>query len=195
MPGYLRSIAEVGGPVRGDAYGRCLGFWLTEFGTASYEVFHLWEHDDLNARQEARAKLFSLPAWRDKVLPLVEPSIEEQEVRLMVPITEVFAPQNRGHVYEIRFFRAQVGKAQRLAWAVRDELPIDAEGFQKVGTWTTIAGDPNEIVHIAAYRDLFDRMRKTISHPDWIGFMTRHGPLIREMRSSLVVPASHSPMQ
>lgn len=194
MPGYLHAIAEIGGPVRGDAYGRFLGFWLTEFGPACYEVFHLWEHHDLDARQEARAKLFSIPAWRDKVLPLVEPAIEQQEVRLMVPTTEVFTPQNRGNVYEIRFFRAKVGKAQELAAAVRDELPM-GEGLQKVGTWTTIAGDPNEIVHIAAFHDLAARMRMTISHPDWIGFMAERGPLIREMRSSLVVPAAHSPMQ
>ncbi len=195
MPDYLHAIDQIGGPIRGDAYGRFLGFWLTEFGAACYEVFHLWEHDNLNARQEARAQLFSIPAWRDQVLPLVEPAIEQQEVRLMVPTAEISKPQNRGNIYELRFFRAKVGKAQQLAAAVRDELPVGAEGLHKVGTWTTIAGDPNEIVHIAAYHDLAARMRMTISHPAWIGFMASHGPLIREMRSSLVIPAVHSPMQ
>lgn len=194
MPNYLRSIAEIGGPIRGDAYGRFLGFWLTEFGAAGYEVFHLWEHDDLNARQQARASLFSVPAWRDEVLPLVEPALLEQEVRLMAPAREVRRPDEGGNIYEIRFFRAKVGKANELAAAVREGLP-GTENTRCVGVWTTIAGDPNEVIHLAAHRDLALRMRTSINHPDWIGFMARRASLIQEMRSSLIVPAAHSPMQ
>jgi NIPSNAP len=193
MPHYLKNIADVGGPIRKDQYGKLLGFWINEFGTG-YEVFHLWEHEDFNARQRSRAELFNLEPWK-QLLPQVEPRIQNQEVRLLTPYVQVHMPNGRANIYEIRFIRAKVGKALALAAGLATEMPIDPTVTQVIGMWTTIAGDPNEIVHVSAHSDLSQRMQLTVQHQDWMAFMVKYGPLIEEMKSNVVVPAKHSPMQ
>lgn len=193
MPQYLKYIAEVGGPIRQDNYGRLLGFWLTEFGTG-YEVFHLWEHEDLNTRERLRAELFSLEPWK-QLLPHIEPALRTQEVRLLSPCVPVRAPGGRPNIYEIRLIRAKVGKARELAAGFATEMPTAPRVTERVGMWTTIAGDPNEIVHMSAHNDLSGRMQLTVQSQEWIAFMRKYASLIAEMRSAVVVPAHHSPMQ
>ena len=192
MPEYLRLLETVSVPIRGDRYGKLLGFWVVEIGAANH-VFHLWEHDSLDARQRLREELFNRDDWQRDLVKPVERTIEAQTVRLMETPHPVAGPKDRPNVYEVTLIRAHLGRANRVAAALAD-LAVDA-GSHTVGWWTTIAGDPNEVVHIAAHRDLAARVSRTVRRPAWVKFMTESADSIRGMSSSLAIPAIHSPMQ
>ena len=47
---YLKHAGEVAMRLRGDDYGKLLGFWYAEIGAVNC-AFNLWQHQDLNSRQ------------------------------------------------------------------------------------------------------------------------------------------------
>jgi hypothetical protein len=51
---YVEKSGSIGRPIRGDRYGKLLGYWSTELGPLN-QVVHLWEFADLAARTTARA--------------------------------------------------------------------------------------------------------------------------------------------
>ncbi|MBN9475521.1 MAG: hypothetical protein ABS43_31925 [Bordetella sp. SCN 67-23] len=191
---YLRLAEEVAVPVRGDAYGRLLGFWFGEIGSA-HRVFNLWQHDDLQARQAVRARLAALPAWRDDYVAKVHPLMQEQEIRLMEAVAPMARPAGTDHnVYETRLIRTKVGKAAEFAALLRDTHP-DAETVVSVGIWTTLAGRLNEVVQILAYRDVGARLAASLAQDRWRAFLARHGDLVDRIESSLMLAAPHSPLR
>ena len=189
---YLRLAAEVQVPIRGDRHGVLLGFWHAEIGAANW-VFNLWRHQGLDHRQKVRSELDAIEAWHTEYLAKVWPLMEEQVIRLMDPIVEFRAPKG-SHIYEARFIRTRVGQARKLAHLLLEASP---KAFRDctAGLSLTLAGHLNEVVHISAHQDLAARARLSLTHPDWQEFLERHGHMIAEMTSSLLLPASHSPAQ
>src|SRR5215469_10419041 len=60
------------------------------------------------------------------------------------------------------------------------------------------AGQLNEAVHLWAYKDLNDRAAvrgKVLQDPEWQAFLGKSAPCLAEMKSIILNPASHSPMQ
>jgi len=188
---YLRLAEDVAVPIRGDNYGRLLGFWYGEIG-AFNSVFNLWQHDDLNTRQALRAELEKLDAWRTDYLPLVRPLMQQQVIRLMTAVIPLRPPADEGNTYEVRIIRCKAGRAPEFA-AELAAGPDDSFNAQTVGLWTTFAGHLNEVVHISAYRDVHERLRRSLRHPHWQRFMSGPGALVEEIESSLAIPAKHSP--
>ncbi len=189
---YMRLAAEVQMPIRGDRHGVLLGFWHAEIGAAN-TVFNLWRHEGLDHRQELRAKLDAIDAWHTDYLAKVWPLMEEQVIRLMEPIVPFRAPAGT-HVYEVRFIRTRVGQARKLATALREDTP-SAFRDSTASLSLTMAGHLNEVVHIGAHADLNTRARLSFAQPQWQEFLERHGDMIAEIKSSLLLPASHSPAQ
>ena len=72
---YVEQAATVGRAVRGDRYGKLLGYWSTELGPLN-QVVHLWEYADLAARATARAGLAKDERWVKEYLPLSQPLLE-----------------------------------------------------------------------------------------------------------------------
>lgn len=189
---YLRLAATVQMPIRGDRHGVLLGFWHGEVGATNW-VFNLWRHQGLDHRQKVRAELDAIEAWHTEYLAKVWPLMEEQVIRLMDPVVAFRAPKG-SHIYEVRFIRARVGQARRLANLLLEESPREFRDCT-AGLSLTLAGHLNEIVHIGAHKDLAARAKLSLAHPDWQEFLGRHGHLIADMTSSLLLPASHSPAQ
>ncbi len=190
---YLKTAEEVAIPFRGDNYGKLLGFWFGEIGAVN-NVFNLWQHQDLNTREALRADLQKQEVWRAKYLPHAHPLMQRQFVRLMTPAVPFCAPVERGNVYEVRFIRTKTGKAQEFVSRFKTGLPADYQAAT-VGLWTTLAGHLNEVVHISACRDVAARLRRSLQHPEWQQFLAKHGSLVEEIESSLMIPANHSPLQ
>lgn len=188
---YLRLAEEVAPPIRGDDYGRLLGFWYGEIGAVN-SVFNLWQHADLNKRQAVRAGLEKLEAWRSDYLSLVRPLMQQQVIRLMTAVIPLRPPVGEGHTYEVRIIRCKAGRATELA-AELVAGPGDSFKAQTVGLWTTFAGHLNEVVHLCAYRDVRERLQRSLRHPHWQRFMSGPGALVEEVESSLIIPAKHSP--
>lgn len=107
---YLKAAAEVGRKIRGDTYGKLEGFWSTEFGTLN-QVVHLWGYADLNERERLRAELARNDEWTKSYLPQSRPLVLAQENKILSPQVPLKPPAGDGHLYELRWYRTQPGKA------------------------------------------------------------------------------------
>lgn len=190
---YLDHAGKVAVPFRGDRYGRLLGFWHCEIGAVN-GVYNLWEHDDLGTRQALRAELQAQPVWRNDYLPHSQPLMRDQFVRLLFPFAPLTPPTGTGWQYELRCFRTRAGRSQALATALKDELapPLRAA---TVALWTSSIGHVNEVVLLTAFRDPAERLAHSLRHSHWRGFLQTHGASIDAIESSLLMPASYSPMR
>lgn len=190
---YLKHAGEVAMRLRGDDYGKLLGFWYGEIGAVNC-AFNLWQHQDLNTRQALREGLETKSEWRTQYLSLVQPLMQQTVIRLMTAVSSVSAPAGSGNTYELRIIRTKAGKAHELATRLKNDLPQELQA-STVGIWTTFAGTLNEVVHLTAYRDVRQRLQRPLQHADWQNFMKQHGPLAEEIDSSLLIPVKFSPLQ
>lgn len=186
MPRYLDLAEKVAVPVRGDRHGVLLGFWAGEAGAAN-AVFNLWRHEDLETRRRVRAALEALPAWRDDYLAGVRPLMLRQVVRFLDVVLPLRAPAAPCGLYEIRLIRSRAGAAGELSRA----MAADAEPGM-VGLWTTSAGPINEVVQLLGIADPARRFARSL-HAD--GPLARHGDLVEEIETSLMLAAPHSPLK
>lgn len=193
LPDYLKFSGEIAVPFRGDRFGALVGFWFVEIGAANTAV-SLWRHQDMNTRQALREEMAKNEVWRTEYQPRIQPLMQHQQIRLMNPIVAPAAGPETGRVFEIRFIRTKAGKAPELAARLQDDMP---RAFQDetAALWTSFAGEINEVVHLAAYRDTGERLQRSLNSPAWRDFLGKHGRLVENIESSLMLPAGHSPMK
>jgi hypothetical protein len=66
------------------------------------------------------------------------------------------------------------------------------------GFWRPANGDPDQIIHLWAYRDFNHRLevrRGALTEPSWQTYLARAQPILRRMRSVLMMPTSFSPLR
>lgn len=197
LPAYLKLQEEVGRPVRADEYGKCHGYWTAEFGLLN-QVWHLWSYDSLDDRARQRERLAQNKRWAGEYVPNVQPLLIRQDIRFLNPVKDVNPPKTPGGVYELRIYRMHPGRAAGWARAFHDIMPVREKYSQNVGIWTGEAPQPNEVVHMWNYADLNTRMSTraaVFQDPDWLAFVAKGTASIAEMQSTLLLPASFSPMK
>jgi hypothetical protein len=197
LPQYLKLTAEVGRKIRGDRYGKLEGFWSTEFGTLN-QVVHLWTYPDLNERDRLRGELARNDEWTKGYIPQIRPFMVAQQNKILSPVLPLTPPTDAGHVYELRWYRAQVGRVGEWLGHFKEIMPTREKYSKNVGVWQTEAGPLNEAVHLWAYRDLNDRAAtrgKVLQDPAWQAFLQKSAPCLAEMNSVVLIPAAHSPMK
>jgi hypothetical protein len=197
LPEYLRLSSDVGRKARGDRYGKLHGFWFTEFGTLN-QVVHLWEYPDLVERDRLRGELARNEEWTKGYLPQIRPMLMAQENKVLSPVLPLQPPAGTGHLYELRWYRTQVGKAGEWLGHFQAIMPTREKYSKNVGTWQTEMGQLNEVVHLWAYRDLNERAgvrASAVKDPAWQEFLGKTAPLLVQMNSTILVPAPHSPMK
>src|SRR2546422_4399640 len=166
---YLKLNAEVGRPTRGDKYGKLEGSWTTEFGTLNQFV-HLWSYPDLVERERLRAELMKNDAWTKEYIPKIRPLLVAQENKILSAQLPLRPPVDGGHIYELRTYRTQVGKAGEWLGHLKTNMPVRGEESQNVGLWQTEGSQLNEGVHLWAYRDLNHRAEgraNALKDSDW----------------------------
>lgn len=194
---YLERSGGVGRRIRGDSYGKQEGFWYTEFGTLN-QLVHLWSFRDLNERERLRGELAKNEAWTKEYLPQIRPMLLAQENKILSALLPLTPPPGTGHVYELRTYRTQVGRAAEWAGLFRAIMPVREKYSKNVGLWQTEIAQLNEVVHLWAYRDLNHRAEvraSALQDPEWQAFLARATPLLAEMRSVIVSPAPFSAMR
>jgi hypothetical protein len=201
MPGkqgeYLTLNQEIGRPTRGDKHGKLEGSWTTEFGLLNQYV-HLWSYPSLDERERLRAELAKNTDWTQGYLPKIRPLMLAQENKVLSAVLPLKPPAEAGHVYELRWYRAQVGKLAEWLGHFKAIMPVREKYSKNVGAWQTEMGQLNEAVHLWAYRDLNHRAEvraSALKDPDWQAFIARATPLLAEMRSIILNPAASSPMK
>jgi len=194
---YLKYNSDIGRPIRGDKFGKLEGSWTTEFGTLNQYV-HLWSYSDLVERERLRGELAKNEAWNRDYLPKIRPLLLAQENKILSPQLPLKPPADGGHIYELRTYRSQVGKAGEWLGYFKAIMPVREKYSKNVGAWQTEVAQLNEVVHLWAYGDLNDRAAtrgKVLQDPEWQAFLGKSAPLLLEMRSIVLIPAPSSPMR
>jgi hypothetical protein len=195
---YVEQSGSIGRPIRGDRYGRLLGYWTTEFGPLN-QVVHLWEYADLAARAEARAGLARDARWVTEYVPVSAPLLEWQENTILAPVDwwPVRAVTGMG-VYELRTYRAYPGKVPEWLGLFREVMPVRERYSAPAGIWASEIGPLNTVVHLWGYRDLAHRTevrRAALGDPTWQAFVGRASGLLQRMETKLLVPTAFSPLR
>ena len=127
MPGkqgeYLKLNHEVGRPLRGDKYGKLEGSWTTESGTLNQFV-HLWSYPSLDERDRLRAELQKNDAWSKEYVPRIRPMLVAQENKILSAQLPLKPPADGAHVYELRTYRAHVGKTGEWLGHFKAIMPV-----------------------------------------------------------------------
>ena len=194
---YVEKAGAIGRPIRGDRYGKLLGYWTTEFGALN-QVVHLWEFGDLAARTTARAGLAKDERWVKEYLPVSWSLLEAQENLILNPMEWCpFRPTTGMGIYELRIYRLHPGKVPAYSEAMREGLPVREKYSSPVGYWSTEIGPLNTVVHLWPYRDFAHRAevrRAFAPDPAWQATLGRLLPLIQTQESKLLVPTPFSPL-
>jgi hypothetical protein len=193
---YVEKNGSLGRPIRGDRFGRLLGYWSTELGPLN-QVVHLWEFADLAARTAARAALAKDERWVQEYLAATTPLVETQENMILVPFDWApFRPTTGMGFHELRVYRLHPGKAAAYGEAMREALPIREKHSAPVGYWLVEIGPLNTVVHLWGYRDLAHRaeVRKALAaDTTWQSAVGRLMPLLQSQEATILVPTSFSP--
>jgi hypothetical protein len=194
----VKAASTVSRDIRGNDFGKLEGYWSTEIGPLN-QVMHMWSYADFNERARLRAELAKNPRWTGEYLPLIRPLLVRQDIRLLNALRAPVAPASAGNIYELRNYRAKPGGAVRQ-WldAFQAALPAREKYSKIVGLWQTEAGQPNEVCHLWAYKDLNARAEArgaAMKDPAWQEFIGKGTPLLDEMHSTIMLPALHSPLK
>jgi hypothetical protein len=193
---YVEKAGSIGRAVRGDRFGKLLGYWSTELGPLN-QVVHLWEFPDLAARAAARAGLAKDEGWTKQYLPVTQALLETQENMILAPFDWApYRPTSGMGIHELRVYRLQPGKTGAYGEAMREALPLREKHSVPVGYWMVEIGPLNTVVHLWGYKDLAHRAevrRALAADATWQTAVGRLIPLLQAQESTVLVPASHSP--
>jgi hypothetical protein len=196
-PEYVELAGAVGRAIRGDRFGKLLGYWSTELGPLN-QVIHLGEFADVAARAEARAGLAKDERWTKEYIPKSQALLVAQENMLLTPVDWYpLKPASGMGVYELRTYRFQPGKIAEWARLAREGLPVREKHSSPIGFWQTEVGSLNSIVHLWPYRDAQHRaeVRKAVAaDARWQGIVARLYPLLQTQEAKLLVPTPFSPL-
>ena len=194
----VKAASTVSRDIRKDDYGKLEGYWSTEIGPLN-QVMHMWSYNNFDERARLRAELAKNPRWTGEYLPLIRPLLVRQDIRLLNAVKAPVAPASTGNIYELRNYRAKAaGAVKQWLDAFTAALPAREKYSKIVGLWQTEAGQPNEVCHLWAYPDLNARVEaraNVMKDPAWQEFLKIGSPLLEEMHSTIMLPASHSPLK
>jgi hypothetical protein len=197
LPEVIKNSSTVSRAIRKDDYGKLEGYWSTDIGPLN-QVMHLWSYSDLNERARLRGELAENQRWNMEYRPLIRPHLIRQDIRLLNPVVGPVAPASAPNVYEFRNYRTRPGTARQWVDLMVKTLPLREKYSKIVGLWITEAGQPNEVCHIWAYRDLNHRAQvraDAVKDQEWQAFLQESAPLLDELHSTIMLPAPHSPLQ
>lgn len=194
---YLGMNEALGRSIRADRYGKLLGYWTTQTGTL-HRLVHIWEYEDLNDRARLRAEMKQIPAWGENYIAKVQVNMLRQKVDFLLPLVPISAPSGGPHFYELRWYRAHPGGANRLIELLEGVAPLFGRFVNQVGFWRTEPSMLSEVVQLCAHRSLderFERMAELEREPQWQAFRQAALPLLSHETSTLMSPAAFSPLK
>jgi hypothetical protein len=136
--------------------------------------------------------MFENRDWTDRFIAHAWPTMQSQEVRFMLPRSEIVLPTGR-NLYEVRVYRTVVGRFAAVAEAVKAR-PHGATA-QLVAVYTSDSPTPNEVVEVTAYGDLRARLLSHQDSDEQAAWFEAHGADLVGVQSTLLHPTPFSPMQ
>jgi NIPSNAP protein len=121
-----------------------------------------------------------------------------QENKILSAVVPMTPPAATGNVYELRCYRAHVGRAGEWLGLFKDIMPFRDRFTRRVGLWQTEVAQLNEVVRVWVYRDLNERAAaraKMAQEPECQAFLPKATSLLASMQAIVLNPAPFSPMR
>ena len=194
-----KAAATIGKDIRGDNYGKLIGYWNAETGTLN-QAFHIWEHEGYEKRKQLRAEMGKLPRWVNEYVPVIqgEAGLQHQQIKFLNPVGEIKTPAAGPNLYELRTYRLKPGAVGQWITNFKAALPVREKYSPLIALWTGEAGQPNEVVHLWSYKSFEERMkvRDAVSaDKEWQATVQKSRPLLEAQENVLLLPAAHSPLK
>lgn len=197
VPEVLKANEEVGRPVRGNDYGKLEGYWYSDMGPLN-QVMHLWSYDSMLERDRLRKEVGQLDGWVNGYIPIVRPLMLKQHVRFMEAHRDMSPPLEGGNFYEFRNYRVKPGVANEWMKKFVGVMPTREKYSKNICAWVSHSPDPNEVCHLWAYKDTNERKKArdgVMTEPAWQEFAAYGTTQLEDMHSTMMWPASFSPLQ
>jgi hypothetical protein len=194
-----KAAATIGKDIRGDNYGKLLGYWNTEIGALNRGI-HLWEHESYEKRKQLRAEMGKLPRWVNEYVPVIQgdAGLQRQDIRFLNPIMDIKKPASAPNLYELRTYRLKPGAVGQWLANFKAALPVREKYSPLNGLWSGEAGQPNEVLHLWSYKSFEERMKvreQVSADKEWQATVQKNRPLLESQESVLLLPAAHSPLK
>ena len=81
-PDYMAAVKEHALPIRRKYGIKLAGWYYSDVGELN-QVVHIWAYEDEKHLEEAKAKTYADPEWKEKYVPRVQSLIVAQKTYLM----------------------------------------------------------------------------------------------------------------
>ena len=160
----------------------CAGRWASEFGPLN-QVFTLLDPPALAAAVQYPADSSGLAALRPGDLVHRE-TWPLRAVKAYRPIHDA--------LYELREYTLHPGTHGRFVNLMLQSMQVRERYSPNVAIWVPLAGNPDRVLHLWAYRDLVhrDEARAGVAQePAWKTYTEAIVPLLKAMHSTVLRPA------
>ena len=190
LPEYERRTGEkIPGRVK---YSQLGGYWRTEVGLLN-QVVHIWPYEDLNQREEIRAKVVADGVWpadnTDLTLDM------QSEIYKPAPFMTPLGERTIGPLYEMRTYTYPNGSMPRVLEAWGKAIAEREKLSPLAGCWYSEIGSLNKFIHMWAYSSADERQRVRAEAADSGVWPPRGGVAPLRQENKFLVPFAFSPMQ
>jgi hypothetical protein len=191
---FYKAYGETGFPIQKKHLPKCIGYYYVDIGV-QHRVVHLWEYEDIAQRAKCRAAMEADPAWNTYRAGSAE-FFATQENRIMKqapfwPIKPTVEGPN--NVIDKRTYFLKPGKLGE--WAknyAEDGLAVQIGHLGRcIGYYVTDIGPQHQIVHLWAYSDLEDRVRRRaamMADPKWQAYLAKGAGLFTHQENEILRP-------
>ncbi|MDA1257686.1 MAG: NIPSNAP family protein [Chloroflexi bacterium] len=169
-----------------------VGYFSTEVGPIN-RVIHIWQYEDINQRNEVRAKAAEGGNWP----PATGDLIHKMQSEICIPapfLPKLEINRNIGPLFELRSYTYPAGAIPKVidAWATKIDARMELS--EPVGIWSTEFGGLNKWMHMWSYKSYDQRAEARKKFPE-IGWPPASGVSALEQETSLLNAMPFSPVQ
>nr|XP_039248148.1 protein NipSnap homolog 1-like [Styela clava] len=177
----------------------CVGSWSCWYGDQD-QVVHLWRYNGgFPAIGEANQKMSSLEWYKDMRKKRSHMLLGRRNQLLFeFSFWNTPEPRDGPNIYELRTYQLKPGTLIEWANSWARGISNRQTNNEAVGGFFSEIGDLNIVHHLWAYKDLHHRKvtrGKAWTSEGWDNVVYYTVPLIREMKSQIMIPLPHSPLQ
>ena len=195
LPVLLGSL-QVAVRWRDGEYGTLAGSWTTEIGTLN-RCITLWRYDDAVQRENVADALADAPDWQ-AYKESIRPELVQQSQQSLTQLRPGCDAADGNQLYEFRIYDVMPGLVSKYMSFMSEAIENREKRSPNFGFWCPSQGDPDRVIHLWAYRDFNHRLevrRGALNDASWQTYLTRAQPILRRMRSVLMVPTDFSPLK
>ena len=166
--------------------------WAAETGHIA-GLHGYWLSSDIGVQNQ------TIELWsQHRPVPQGDPPLEQSSWTLSCAV-EPKASEISGGVYELRRYRMRGGTVSSWLGIFLKALPARERYSRLAGLFISQTGEEDAAVHFWGYADLTARAAAraaALQDPDWQVFLkeSRRNRYVQRQESTILLPASHSPM-